>query len=307
MGVMIRSGVVVVLLAGVAHAAPVVVQRQSVRIQAVTFHDADYVPKIDLVLVGEPTGAVTATFTRPDGTVWGTAELRVDGGDDRHVHPASNGMLDPDKLSGTFTGPMKVTVNDGKTALFTGQFTVSQPKPGKFVVDHAWLTEVAQLWFDAGQHPDNASLQVAVWLQGHDVDCNDVSATLTGGGATATASEKSMVDSLRSTGDLTEARWIQCRLAFETVKPWVNGDYGDQAKAWLDLSRKPGAYTLVVSRADKAIRTIKLTVDRSGQLAKTGPVEAARRDYRMLVGTSTFYGVASTDSGLAPLYAARKK
>lgn len=304
---------VVAALSAAAHASPTV-PRQSVRIQAVTFHDADWVPKIDAVLVGDPAGPVTATFTKPDGTVWGSAELRVDDGDDRKVHPASNGMLDPDKLSAATTGVFKVTINDGKTALFTGSFKVAEVGKGKFSVDHDWITSANQIWWDASQHPDNPALHVGAWFKAHDVDCHDLAATLSFNGkplAAAGTPDAGVVDSLRSTGDVDAARYIECSFTWDAVKPWVNGDYGDQMKAWHILAQHPGKYDVAITRGGAADRTISFTVDKSGMLARTGVVEAARHDYRMLAPSGapagSFYGAAAgPDAGVKAMYAERK-
>jgi len=174
---MLRSALFLTTLAGVASASPVV-QRQSVRIEATTFHAKDYVPKIDFAIVGDPADKITVAFSKPDGTPWGVAEPRVDAGDDRHVHQVANGMPDPDHLSATYVGVIKFKILDGASLLMAGSFKVDQIAPGTFAVDNAWRTAGGQIWFDSDQHADNPSVQLAAWFQGYDGNCSDLKATL---------------------------------------------------------------------------------------------------------------------------------
>lgn len=305
MRLMLRSALFLTVLTGVAGASPVV-QRQTVRIEATTFHDKDYVPKIDFTIVGDPADKITVAFTKPDGTPWGVAEPRVDGGDDRHVHQVANGMIDPDTLSATHTGVIKFTILDGKTKLLDGSFKVDQVAPGKFAVDNAWRTAGGQIWFDSDQHADNPSVQFAAWFQGYDGNCSDIAATLKyNGKPIADKAESFGADTLRTTGDTAPGRLVQCGFHWDAIKPWVNGDYGDQAKQWHVLDKHPGAYELILARPGEPERKLAFTVEKSGLLAKAGPVEATRKGYRMVIGSPTFYGASATDAGVKAMYAER--
>lgn len=297
MAPMIRSALFLTALASVAHASPVV-QRQTVRIEATTFHGNDYIPKIDFAIAGDPTDAITVAFSKPDGTLWGVAEPRVDGGDDRHVHQVANGMPDPDHLSATYVGTIKFKILDGKTVLLDGSFKVDQTAPGKFAVDNAWLATSPQIWFDSDQHADNPSVQFGAWFKNYDGNCSDIAAVLKFNG-------KPIADKPDVFGADKLPGIVECGFRWDVVKPWVNGDYGDQAKQWHVLDKHPGKYELVLSPPNEAPRTIAFVVEKSGLLAKAGPVEATKKGYRMIVGAPTFYGASPTDAGVKAMYADR--
>ena len=302
------------LLAGVAQAAPVVL-RQSVEITATTFHGDDWIPLLAFAISGDAPGGLTATFTRPDGTVWGNADVRIDDGDDRHVHTITNATLDPDHLSEKITGVVKLAIMSGKDTLFTAAFKVDALPGGKFAIDQDWRLGVDQLFVNERGHDDNPGLVAAAWFKGG--DCNDVDAAIAFGGKVIATTEdrdqadKGQFETLRSTGDVDAARYSQCRFDFNLVKAYVNGDYGPQP-TWHELPKHPGKYELRLSRNKQPVRAVAFTVDKTGMLARTGLVEPARRGYRMMLPAKgeLFYGNPpdkATDVGVAAMYASWKR
>ncbi len=292
-----------ITIAAAAPAPAPVVLRQSLWVRTATMHEDDWVPSIAFLLKGDlPVGSeLAAEYTKPDGALWGRVALRAGSPDGRGVRSVGQTMLDPD-LSIKDGGVFKVAIElsgeggKGKQTLFTGQFRVEKlPPPNAykkpaFAVDHDWVLPVAQLYFDP-QRSDNPSLFVTAWFKRHDVSCQDVDATLVYGGKVLASTEtsdqgdKAMAESLRSTDDRDDRRYVQCRFELTKIKGYVNGQYQDQA-SWHELSKFPGEYELKIARQRKLDRTLKFSVDKSGMLVRSGAVEHGYRGLRMLVPTN---------------------
>jgi hypothetical protein len=297
-----RTLLALLLLGGTAVAAPVVL-RQSIDLQAVSMHESeDWVPMLGFMLQGDvPEGqALVVEYTRPDGKPWGKIELPLNRADDNNVREARETMLDP---AGSIkdVGVVKLAIKLGDATLFSGQFEVKkQPGTGKsiaYYVDNDWLLGLAQLQLLVNQHEDNPNLGATMWFK--NTDCSYVEAALFFDGKqlatthdTDTA-DKGRRDVRRATGDPDALRYTQCWFEFKLVKGYVNGDYGDQAKAWHDMSKKPGKYEIKVGE-----RTLAFTVDKNGMIARPGPVEAGHKNFVMAVGDvkSIFGGAPGADA-----------
>ncbi len=301
---------------------------QSVHVRATNMGGADWVPQIDFLISGDvPDDALSVEYTKAGGAAWGKADLPANAADDRGVRAVRATMLDP-KLALTEAGDFHFAIKLAGKTLYKGDFTVQTLPPGKrdgkpaFVVDHDWIQATAQVYFDSSQHGDNPALQIATWFTAHDVDCYDLDATLAFEGKVIATTddteqaERSSADTLRTTGDRDERRYVQCRFGFPRVKGWVNGDYGKQAEAWHDTTKHPGKYELKIARKKQPDRTIAFTVDKSGMLVATGPVEQGFHEARLTVpvalaagapkGTA-LYGNAPSKGSAAIIYESWKR
>jgi hypothetical protein len=317
-----------------AKLGPATVLRQSVWVEATTMHEDDWVPSVSLLLKGDlPEGAELAVeYTRPDGTAWGRAALDASEPDDAGVRRVRPTMLDAGTLSAKLEGTIKFAIVLGKQPLFRGQFKAVRLPPDvhkrvAYAIDHDWALPVGQLWLDADQHPDNPSLVVAAWFARHGVGCQDVDATVRFEGkdvastTDGSTTEKSSSQSLRATDDRDGQRYVQCRFVFQQVKGYVNGSYADAA-SWHQLAKRPGRYEVRLTSGGQPDRVMAFTVDKAGQVVRTGPVEPSYRSTRMLIlagdgkagwddakNPAAFYGSRdlAVDLGVAAMYAAWKR
>lgn len=259
-----------------------------------------WTPRLEFTITGPLEGGsqLVVNFSRPDGSPWLSANLPTpEIGEDRWQ---SIVMPDfPEGKAATFTGscPIQIVLKNSlantKKVLFTGKYEVKKYKmpleksagATEFYVDQDWTLPLAYLGMNLKE--EAPPLEFRIWMRGgtEDIDKHLAGYIFLNGKQISSSRHKNdagspdemtlYYDTIIVTPGMNQGdpAWYRLLVTTSKIRAYLDTTRASSANNYSFyhfLATNPGEYELKLTWDGKPIRSLKFTVDKSGQVVNNG-------------------------------------